>query len=161
MGDPGHHGLGHLCSAHLHDSEFQGQLLLLDVPSGEVEEERRVPNRVVASDGLGLLGVDDMAIVVKVDDDIVAWKWRQSLGERDLLWTYTREGGGRFVRQTPAQCGQPNQGAWGATRSPWGSAELWGEDGDMLSSLVAPILPWLGARTSKVLSSHPCLHPVG
>lgn len=160
MGDPDHLlGHGHLHSAHLHDGELQGQLLLLDVPSGEVEEEWHVPDGVVASDGLGLLGVNDMAVVVKVDDDIVAWKRRQSLGERDLFWTHTREGGWRFVSQVPEEHGQPNWGAWGATRSLWDSVELWEEDGDMLSILVAPTLPWLGTRTSKVLGSHPCLHP--
>lgn len=109
MGDPGHLlSHGPLRPAHLHDGELQGQLLLLDVPSGEVEEEGHVPDRVVAGDGLGLLGVNDVAIVVKVDDDVVAWKWRQSLGERGLLWTHTRQEGWRFAHQTPAQHGRPN-----------------------------------------------------
>lgn len=113
-----------------------------------------VPDRVVANDGLGLLGVDDMAVVVKVHDDVVACKWRQSLGERDLLWTGTRDGGWRFMSHVPVWRGQPNWGSWGPARPPRGSVEMWGEDGDVLATWVAPTPPWLGARTS-----HPCPHP--
>ena len=118
--------------------------MLLDVPSREADEEGHAPDGVVAGDGLGLLGVDDVAIVVKVDDDIVAWKWRQSLGERDLLWARTREGGWRLASQIPAHHGQPHWGAGGSTGAPWGSAELWAEDREMLSILVAPTPPLPG-----------------
>lgn len=118
MGDPSHLlGRGHLRPAHLRDGELQGPLLLLDVPSGEAEEEGHVPDGVVAADGLGRLGVDDVAVVVKVDDDVVAWKWRRSLGERDLLWTHTGKGGWRFVSQIPARHGQPNLGCPGGYKT--------------------------------------------